>query len=113
TRRYGVMDSRSASAWMREVARLCAGQRGPWQRGLRLCFWSGHSHGRYSGSTWYVDEHWDELHRRCVAHINVDSVGADGADILGNVGSMSALGALASEAIETHSGQKLLGKRMS
>jgi Peptidase family M28 len=110
---YGVMDNGSANASMLEVARLCAGQRGPWQRGLRLCFWSGHSHGRYSGSTWYVDEHWDELHRRCVAHINVDSVGADGADILGNVGSMSALGALASEAIETHSGQKLLGKRMS
>ena len=63
--------------------------------------------------TWYVDEHWDELDQRCVVHINVDSVGADGADILGNVGSMSALGALASEAIETQSGQRLLGKRMS
>ncbi len=110
---YGVMDNGSANASMLEVARLCAGQRGQWQRGLRLCFWSGHSHGRYSGSTWYVDEHWDELDRRCVAHINVDSVGAEGADILGNVGSMSALGALAAEAIETHSGQRLLGKRMS
>jgi len=110
---YGVMDNGSANASMLEVARLCAGQRGQWQRGLRLCFWSGHSHGRYSGSTWYVDEHWDELDRRCVAHINVDSVGAEGADILGNVGSMSALGALATEAIETHSGQRLLGKRMS
>ena len=110
---YGVMDNGSANASMLEVARLCAGQRERWQRGLRMCFWSGHSHGRYSGSTWYVDEHWDELDRRCVAHINVDSVGAEGADILGNVGSMSALGALAAEAIETQSGQRLLGKRMS
>ncbi len=110
---YGVMDNGSANASMLEVARLCAQQQGEWRRGLRLCFWSGHSHGRYSGSTWYVDEHWDELDRRCVAHINVDSVGAEGADILGNVGSMSALGALAAEAIETHSGQRLLGKRMS
>jgi len=107
------MDNGSANAAMLEVPRLCAGQRGQWQRGLRLCFWSGHSHGRYSGSTWYVDEHWDELDRRCVAHINVDSVGAEGADILGNVGSMSALGALAAEAIETQSSQRLLGKRMS
>ena len=110
---YGVMDNGSANASMLEVARLCAGQRERWQRGLRMCFWSGHSHGRYSGSTWYVDEHWDELDRRCVAHINVDSVGAEGADILGNVGSMSALGALAAEAIETQSSQRLLGKRMS
>ncbi len=110
---YGVMDNGSANAAMLEVARLCAQQQGEWRRGLRLCFWSGHSHGRYSGSTWYVDEHWDELDRRCVAHINVDSVGAEGADILGNVGSMSALGALAAEAIETQSSQRLLGKRMS
>jgi hypothetical protein len=110
---YGVMDNGSANASMLEVARLCAGKQGQWQRGLRLCFWSGHSHGRYAGSTWYVDEHWDELDRRCVAHINVDSVGAEGADILGNVGSMSALGALAAEAIETHAGQRLHGKRMS
>jgi hypothetical protein len=110
---YGVMDNGSANATMLEVARLCVAQREQWQRGLRLCFWSGHSHGRYSGSTWYVDEHWDELDCRCVAHINVDSPGADGADILENVGSMSELGGLATEAIREQSGQRLLGKRMS
>ena len=110
---FGVMDNGSANATMLEVARLCAAQRDRWQRGLRLCFWSGHSHGRYSGSTWYVDQHWDELDRRCVTHINVNSTGADGADILGNVGSMSELRALAAEAIEAQSGQRLLGKRMS
>ena len=110
---YGVMDNGSANATMLEVARLCVALRERWQRGLRLCFWSGHSHGRYSGSTWYVDEHWDELDRRCVAHINVDSTGAEGANILENVGSMSELGALAAEAIEAQAGQRLLGKRMS
>jgi hypothetical protein len=110
---YGVMDNGSANATMLEVARLCGAQRDKWRRGLRLCFWSGHSHGRYSGSTWYVDEHWDELDRRCVAHINVDSPGAEGADILGNVGSMSELRALATEAIQAQAGQALAGKRMS
>ena len=110
---YGVMDNGTANATMLEVARLCGAQRDRWKRGLRLCFWSGHSHGRYSGSTWYVDEHWDELDRRCVTHINVDSPGADGADILGNVGSMSQLRALATEAIADQAGQTLLGKRMS
>ncbi|MEJ0018371.1 MAG: M28 family metallopeptidase [Acetobacteraceae bacterium] len=110
---YGVMDNGSANATMLEVARLCGAQRGQWQRGLRLCFWSGHSHGRYSGSSWYLDRHWDELDTRCVAHINVDSPGARGADILENVGSMSELRALATEAIAAQSGQRLLGKRMS
>jgi hypothetical protein len=110
---YGVMDNGSANAAMLEVARLCSAQRDRWRRGLRLCFWSGHSHGRYSGSTWYVDEHWDELDRRCAVHINIDSPGAQGADILENVGSMSQLGALAAEAIEQQAGQRLAGKRMS
>ncbi len=110
---YGVMDNGTANATMLEVARLAAAQQTHWRRGLRLCFWSGHSHGRYSGSAWYVDEHWDELDRRCAVHINVDSPGARGADILENVGSMSELGGLAAEAIAAQSGQTLLGKRMS
>jgi hypothetical protein len=110
---YGVMDNGTANAAMLEVARLCAAKRQSWQRGLRLCFWSGHSHGRYSGSAWYVDQHFDELDQRCVAHINADSLGAQGADLLQNVGSMSELYAVAAEAIQTHSGQHLSGKRMS
>ena len=110
---YGVMDNGSANVAMLEVARLCAGHRDRWRRGLRLCFWSGHSHGRYSGSTWYVDQHWDELDRRCAVHLNIDSPGAKGADILGNVGSMAPLFGLAADAVGTQSGQTLLGKRMS
>jgi len=110
---YGVMDNGSANVAMMEVARLCASKREQWRRGLRLCFWSGHSHGRYSGSTWYVDQHWDELDQRCAVHLNIDSPGARGADILSNVGSMAPLFAVAAEAIATQSGQTLLGKRMS
>ena len=66
------MDNGSANATMLEAARLSpsAGQNGG--AGLRVCFWSGHSHGRYSGSTWYADQNLDELDRRCVAHVNVD-----------------------------------------
>ena len=110
---HGVMDNGSANVAMLEVARLCASRREAWRRGLRLCFWSGHSHGRYSGSTWYVDENWDELDQRCAVHLNIDSPGARGADILGNVGSMAPLFPLAAEAIGAQSGQTLLGKRMS
>ena len=38
-----------------------------WRRGLRVVFWSGHSQGRYSGSTWYADTHWEELERRAAS----------------------------------------------
>src|SRR2546425_960299 len=74
---YGAMDNGGANAVMMEVGRLLARTR--LYRGLRLTFWSGHSHGRYAGSTWYVDSHWDELNARCAAHLNVDSVGGRGA----------------------------------
>lgn len=108
---FGVMDNGSANAGMMEVARLCALHRAEWKRGLRVCFWSGHSHGRYSGSAWYADAHWDELDRRCVAHVNVDSLGGTGASVLSNAAAMSALHALAADAITRHTNQAYKGKR--
>ena len=108
---YGVMDNGSADAGMMEVARLCAQRQGQWQRGLRVCFWSGHSHGRYSGSAWYADNRWDELDRRCVAHVNVDSLGGVGATVLENTAAMAELWQLASDAIKAHTNQTYKGKR--
>ncbi len=92
---YGVMDNGGANATMLEVAKVLAGRRAEWRRGLRLCFWSGHSHGRYSGSSWYADAFWDELERRCVAHVNVDSTGARGNTAMENAPVSAELRALA------------------
>ena len=108
---YGVMDNGSANATMLEVARLAATRRADWKRGLRICFWSGHSHGRYSGSTWYVDNHWDEFDRRCAVHVNVDSTGGMGATELGHAAAMAPLHALATEAITEQTGMQHSGKR--
>ncbi|MGG5818592.1 M28 family peptidase [Falsiroseomonas sp. HW251] len=108
---FGVMDNGSANAGMMEVARLVAQRKSSLRRGLRVCFWSGHSHGRYSGSAWYADGHWDELDRRCVAHVNVDSLGGAGATVLENTASMSELWHLAAEAVQSHTNQTYRGKR--
>ena len=108
---YGVMDNGTANITMMEVARLCA-LSPVRRRGLRLCFWSGHSHGRYSSSAFYADTHWDELERRCVAHVNIDSVGAKGASILFEAPTATELTRLAAEVIAKQSGQKLKGKRI-
>ncbi len=108
----GVMDNGAANVTMLEVARLCAARRQAWRRGLRLCFWSGHSHGRYSGSAWYADTHWEELERRCAVHVNVDSTGGVGASILEEAGSSGELSALAADAIAAQAGQRHQGKRM-
>jgi len=108
----GVMDNGTANVTMMEVARICATRRAEWKRGLRLCFWSGHSHGRYSGSSWYADTHWEELDRRCAAHVNIDSTGAAGATILSDAPSSSELAGLAEDAIFAQAGQHHHGRRI-
>jgi len=109
----GAMDNGSANATMMEVARLLATQTDQLHRGLRLCFWSGHSHGRYSGSTWYVDTHWEELYDRCVAHVNVDSTGARGATSYGAFPANRELGGFGAQIIKEQTGQTAQANRMS
>ncbi len=110
---YGAMDNGSANATMLEVARLLAQQRDELYRGVRLAFWSGHSHGRYSGSTWYVDNHWEELYERCAAHVNVDSTGARGATFYGRFLTHKELADFGASVIHEHSGQPTQARRMS
>ena len=109
---YGVMDNGGANATQIEVARLCAASRAAWQRGLRICFWSGHSHGRYSSSAWYVDQFWDELEQRCAAHVNLDSTGGVGATELTESATAAELAAVVKEAVQAESGQVHGGKRL-
>lgn len=109
----GVMDNGGANATMLEVARLCVSEVDLWKRGLRLYFWSGHSQGRYSSSTWYADHHWEELESRAVAHVNIDSTGARGNSVLADAQTAPELFALASEAVAVQGGQRLTGHRVA
>jgi hypothetical protein len=86
---YGAMDNGSANAAMIEATRVLARQPDQLRRGLQVAFWSGHSHGRYATSAWYVDAFWQDLHDHCVAHVNIDSPGGKGADHLGRIGGMA------------------------
>lgn len=108
---YGVMDNGTANATATEIARLAAARQAEWRRGLRICFWSGHSQGRYSGSAWYADTHWAEIARRCVGHVNIDSTGGIGATEVQTTASMSLLRHLAAEAVGRYAGQTYVGKR--
>jgi hypothetical protein len=110
---YGAMDNGTANATMLEVARIIAHHRDLLRRGLRLAFWSGHSHGRYSGSAWYADNFWEDLYLHCIAHVNIDSVGGIGATLLAGAYVMSEAKDFASSVVESVSGQKLVGRRFS
>ena len=109
---YGAMDNGSANATMLEVARILAKHRDKLRRTLRLAFWSGHSHGRYAGSAWYCDTHWEELHDHCVLHINIDSVGGKGAIILGEANCMAETKMLAARSVALIAGQEFYGSRL-
>lgn len=110
---YGAMDNGTANATQLEVARLLADNRQHLRRGVRLAFWSGHSHGRYAGSAWYADQFWHELHERCVCHVNIDSVGAVSADVLEEAPTMAETFDFARGVIQDITGAELAYKRIS
>jgi hypothetical protein len=110
---YGAMDNGTANAAMIEIARSLALHSHRMLRGLRLLFWSGHSHGRYAGSAWYADTRWEELHDHCVVHVNVDSIGGKGATVLGHGIIMAETKPLAAAAIKKLTGQDFEGSRCS
>ena len=110
---YGAMDNGSANAVMIEMARLMSRRRRRLRRGIRFAFWSGHSHGRYSGSTWYADTHWKDLYRRAVLHLNIDSPGAKGATDLSGGLTMAETWSLAADCVRLVASQNLERRRVT
>jgi hypothetical protein len=110
---YGAMDNGTANAAMLEVGRIISKHKNLLRRGLRIAFWSGHSHGRYAGSTWYADNFWLDLEKNCIAHVNVDSLGGKGANVLTEAPAMSSARDFASSFVEKVAGQKLSGRDLS
>ena len=110
---YGVMDNGGANATMIEVGRICAEHRRDWKRGLRIVFWSGHSQGRYSGSSWYAEQNWEELEERALVHVNVDSTGGKGNTVVADTTAAAELRNLAREAIRDQGQQEFTNRRMS
>ncbi len=75
----GVTDNATGDACLLEMGRILWEQRAGLKRSVRLCWWPGHSHGRYSGSTWYADHFFTDLAEHCIAYHNIDSPGVKGA----------------------------------
>jgi N-acetylated-alpha-linked acidic dipeptidase len=100
----GVGDNATGDATLLEVARVLHEHRGRLPRTVRVAWWSGHSHGRYAGSTWYVDEHALDLERNCVCHVNCDSPGCRDADAFEGVCWSAELAGFARDAIRDFTG---------
>ena len=101
----GAIDNAAANATTLECMRVLAAHRDQLRRGFRVVIWSGHSHGRYAGSTWYADTFWEELYDRCVAYVNVDSTGAHQATLYEEILAMPETAGLAKGVIVDLTGQ--------
>ncbi len=108
---FGAMDNGSADALMLEALRVLLPHRESFRRSLRLAFWSGHSHGRYAGSTWYADHLWEDLHDNCVLHLNTDSPGGRGATVITEGQAMAETRGCAAEVVRALTGEEFNGSR--
>ena len=71
----GVTDTATGNASLLEVARVLNENQEGLRRSVRIAWWPGHSTGRYSGSTWYADNFYEDLYRHAVGYMAIDSPG--------------------------------------
>ncbi|HEY6101692.1 MAG TPA: M28 family peptidase [bacterium] len=107
----GIGDNATGDATLMEVARVLWQHRGKLRRSVRIAWWSGHSHGRYAGSSWYADTFAQDLDENCIVHINCDSPGCRWATVYDDVFWMSEAGALAKAVIKDVTGLDAKGGR--
>ena len=107
----GIGDNATGDATLMEVARVLWQHRGTLARSVRIAWWSGHSHGRYAGSSWYADTFAQDLDENCIVHINCDSPGCRWATVYDDVFWMSEAGALAKAVIKDVTGLDAKGGR--
>lgn len=84
----GVGDNAVGDATLLELARIFHKHRDGLARTLKVAWWSGHSTGRYAGSTWFADTFGLELARDCIAQVDIDSPGCRWATEYSGVSSM-------------------------
>ena len=77
----GMTDNVGGNAHFIEMAKIFWKYRDKLKRGVKIAWWPGHSQGRYSGSTWFVDKFWEDLNKNCIAQMNIDSPGVLGATV--------------------------------
>jgi hypothetical protein len=77
----GSTDNVTGDSCILELARLIKQQEGNLRYGVRFAWWPGHSHARYSGSTWYADTYWQDLFDHAITYFNIDSPGVKGATV--------------------------------
>jgi hypothetical protein len=71
----GVTCNATGNATTLELCRVLAKHREKLDRDVYFVFWNGHEIAEAAGSTWFADNYWDILNKKCVGYINIDSTG--------------------------------------
>lgn len=107
----GIGDNATGDATLLEVARVLWKHRDALRRSVRIAWWSGHSHGRYAGSSWYADTYALDIDENAIAHINCDSPGCRWASVYEDVFWMSEAEGIGKAVIRDVTGQEAKGGR--
>jgi hypothetical protein len=107
---HGACDEGASNAAMLELARAFYRHRDQLRRDLVVAWWPGHSNARYGGSTWYVDNFFDELRSRAVAYVNVDGIGQRDAKRF-SANASAALSGLATDVVQERVGEEVRVRR--
>jgi hypothetical protein len=75
----GATDNVASNSLMLEMAKILQKNKKYLRRSVKFAFWPCHSTGMYSGSTWFVDNFWDDIKENLIALLNMDGIGAKGA----------------------------------
>ena len=102
---YGACDNATGNAIALNLAELFAKKK--LQRGIKICWWSGHSNGRYAGSSAYAAHNYAELNKHCIALCNSDMPGLQGAYDFGRCSSSPDLTTVYGTVISDITNQKL------
>lgn len=107
----GVGDNATGDASLLEIARVLWLNRDKLKRSVKICWWPGHSTGRYAGSTWFSDTFALDLDANCVASVNCDSPGCRWATEFINLCMMTETEAFLSDVIQEVAGKVAEGER--
>jgi hypothetical protein len=103
---HGGTDNGGANVAMLENIRALFRHRSELRRGLVMAWWPGHSNGRYAGSTWFVDQQFDELRRNALAYVNYEGLGQIDAKRFG-AATTASLSALAQDVVLKQTGDSI------
>lgn len=71
----GVTCNATGNGTILELARVLAKHKNEIKRSILFICWNGHEIAESAGSTWFIDQYWNEIEKNCIAGVNIDSTG--------------------------------------